>query len=117
MVTECSKQSVQADTLTLPVALAYVSAKHEVHVVNPTLLLYFPLSQATHAGPSTPILVEVYPMLHLQSLSASLPVADCWLGKHGRHVVSAIAAVLVEYLFTPHKVHAADPFCTLYVPV
>ena len=64
---------------------------------------------AVHDPPSGPL----YPTLHMQPVSASLPENDNESEGHEVQVLSAVCPVAVEYLPREHSEHAADPFTSL----
>ena len=57
----------------------YVPASHTSHCPEPLSSLYDPAEHASHSMPSAS---AVYPALHLQSVSALLPLADIVLAGH-----------------------------------
>jgi hypothetical protein len=93
----------------------YVFATHEMQVAGPVIILYLP---RTHAAQYSPLL-PVYPALHWQSASTSLPVVWVQLFTSGQfwHVFAIFAAIAAENLPKPQSVHAADPVASLYWPI
>ncbi len=115
---------------TLPVSAAYVLTGHVVHGALPVVALYLPASQAVHepAGPVDPAAHcttqgppagPAYPLLHVQSESAALPLGELVSLGHTRHAASSVAPVLVEYFPAPQSVHTAlevAPVLVEYLP-
>ena len=64
---------------------------------------------AVHDPPSGPL----YPRLHMQPVSTSLPKTDEVLDGQAVQVLSAVCPVAVEYLPREHSEHATDPFTSL----
>lgn len=68
-------QSIQVDCAKAPTVSEYLPAAQSVQLALPAAALYFPAAHAVHAGmgdqppPSGP----VYPMLHLQAVTACCP--------------------------------------------
>ena len=69
----------QASDETDAVALEYVPASHASHSVAPFSSLNDPAGHAVHSCPSAS---AVYPALHTQSVTASLPLAEFVLAGH-----------------------------------
>ncbi len=77
----------------------------------PVVALYLPATHAEHGPPFGP----VEPVAQTQSSSVSLPAGeDCPAGHAVQ--VSAVAAIVVEYLPSVQSVHEPEPVTDLYFP-
>ena len=90
----------------------YLPREHSVQAVDPFTSLYVPAMHAAQVAPSGP----VYPLLHVQLVSTLLPAPEYVCAGHALHVDSEMLPVAVEYFPCEHRVHAAEPFTSLYVP-
>jgi hypothetical protein len=72
------------------------------------VFLYVPLAQAVHSTLFGP----VYPSLQSQDTSAELPLGETELVGHVKHVVSSVAATVVEYF----PIAQATQFAVAVVP-
>ena len=83
---------------------------------DPLLVLYVDCTQGEHISPFSP----VYPALHSQAVNALLPLCDIENKGHSKHVLSAEAPVVIEYLPAPHLVQVLSseaPMVVEYFPV
>jgi hypothetical protein len=83
------------------------------HVPTPVAVLYVPAPQGMQA---TPLEVAAYPAIQVQDTSRGLPTADLVLFGHIVQLVDAVAVRAVEYVFTPHEVHTAEPVTDFHLP-
>jgi hypothetical protein len=78
----------------------------------PASVLYAPAAQAVHVPPAGPS----YPELHKQAAAAELELGEFEFAGHARHVVAAVAPVVLKYVPAAQGVHAAEPASLEYVP-
>jgi len=95
-----------------PVPGEYLPPWHKVHAAEPLTSLYDPATHAVHVPPSRP----VYPILHVQSVTSSLPRPEYASEGHARQAAFDVSPVPDEYLPPWHKVQGDDPITSLYDP-
>jgi len=83
-----------------------------VHAADPVVSFHSPALHALHALPSTP----VYPVLHVHAPTALLPCPDTLFDGQDSHTADEVAANVVEYLSSPHRLQSAGPEVSLYFP-
>ena len=101
---------MQVVTTVAPTVVEYFPASQAVHDVAPAVVEYFPDSQMVHSAepqvglyfPATqavhgPPPGPVYPGLQLQALIVELGLGDLELEGHARQVVATVAPTVVEY--------------------
>jgi len=93
---------LQAVTLSFPAADVESDDGQAKHSALPAVSLYVPATHAVHSPPSGP----VYPALHLQSVTLSLPAGEL-------EYLTDEAAVKLLYLPAAQSRHAADPLIAL----
>ena len=109
-------------------------AKHDVHVAldvaataplsllapqsmqfaEPVTSLYFPATHPVHAPPLPPF--PEYPALHTHAVIVLLPAVDKVFAAHVKQTLAEDAFNVVEYVFWPQSVQAAEPVTSLYFP-
>ena len=96
-----------------PEIVEYVPPAQRAQEAEPGEILYVPAVQIVQDPPSGPL----DPLLHVQSLRASLPDGDDdWEGQL-KHMLAVVAPEIVEYLPMPQLMHVLDePGEILYMP-
>ena len=112
---ELSLQIMHAD---MPRTLAYLPAWHATHSEAPLMFLYAPKGQAVHGVSrlKSPVWLPVNPGTQRQSDNVELPGGELVLTRHGKQIVTVVAAMLPEYVPSGQSVHAAGPIVGLYLP-
>jgi hypothetical protein len=108
----CAGHALHVDSEIPAVAVLYLPREHSVQAVDPFTSLYDPVMHAVQVAPSGP----VYPLLHVQLVSTLLPAPEYVCAGHALHVDSKCSPVSVEYFPCGQRVHAEEPFTSLYVP-
>ena len=101
-----------ADIDVAAIAPLYVPAGHRTHSAEPLDALYEPPRHAEQAPPSAPL----HPALHVQLVSAELPISEYECDGHAKHVDIDVAAKASLYLPPAHRAHAAVPLDSLNEP-
>jgi hypothetical protein len=99
----------------VPGVVEYLPAPQSMHEAAPVTALNFPAPHATHVPPFGP----VWPALHRQSVVAMLAVAELEDALQLKHVLSAEAPGVVEYLPAPQSMHelaTVAPVVARYLP-
>ena len=96
----------------LPADVVYSPTPHSEHGAVPVDGLCFPATHWVHVPPLDPL----DPLLHIQSLRASLPDSDDDRAGQLRHVPDVVAPEVVEYFPLAQTAQEAEPGELLYVP-
>ena len=105
-------QSMHELVTVAPVVARYLPAPQSMHEAAPVTALNFPAPHATHVPPFGP----VWPALHRQLVIAVLAAAELENALQLKHVLSADAPGVVEYLPAPQSMHEAAPVTALNFP-
>ena len=93
----------------------YAPVAQSVHVTEPVVDLYLPVTHAVHGPPSGPL----KPALHVHCVDEvhPMPLHDApELAGHARHVVTSVAPDVAEYVPGTQTLHETLPVIVLYLP-
>jgi hypothetical protein len=103
---------IQVVATVAPTVVENVPAPQSVHATLPVAVLYLPAAHEVHVPPSGP----EKPTLHVQAARAELEIGELELVGHPIQVVATVAPTVVENVPAPQSVHATLPVAVLYLP-